>query len=1743
MLTPPQLPAQPPTRNTLEQIIAAIPSPRCVPAVQTPFLVFLGSDPGINTSGLAREIAHALNTEYISPDSIFGAIMAPFTITEIERPPTEAEKFSKQIYGTLASGEALDTFLFLKWYEKLSLSEDAQFRGFVLDGLPFATNLQQSKFLIDKETEPSFSNDRKLIDNSNKNEYKHVDISLLAKILSTCRNAHSEHNSSRRRLVLVEMKILAKDLETQRIAQFVDPVTGLLYTGGQVEYSRRRRREGWTDGTADVENEAALVEEDRTWDFDFVGDGSKRNGVVKNIAGVVDSGEGEDKENGGAEDEDEEQETNEEIDEEDNGVEGEEKKKKKKGKDIELPLRFNLSNKSTWKILSQEVLDRLLKRPEDTPEIIRSEFDQFSVKKIEITKLKESFFDPLNIITLDATQHPDILLKSALNQLSSLGFSLIENVISAKRLEIQPGTFTGMTQNDIYTFLNAMELEWGEPQREESSWGRFCPVKFFKTGDLVHKGFELPVSYRGNFYFLSDEDSVIKFIANPNKFLENAPCLSGIRVCVLGGPFTGKTAQAKMLAKIYNLKYISVDDILEEWDQDPNQKELKTRNPMYKEIVKRCRSGQSIAPETMIELVKMALQDSYVPAINKNSKKTTSGWVIDGFPRTLDEARAMVVSEIIPEFVIFLTNDINDERVRVRMRNQLADSKSGKPWKAFAQQSTSRNTPIPHPPSSHPPTSAGRITTPFRNFKPSSREFRSSDSKKPTPVTYSKQNKLTTSLHPKGNPFASTLSQISNKEVPDLCQIPALSITMIPNFDNLFNGFKEELPEIIKLLENKAKIMEIAAEQAIPTILAVIQSSIDFFLPKATELSEKQIQELPSSFELGSTKEFCPFALRQANILQKGNPQIAVKYLGQIYYLSNEDAKLAFLMEPHNYVNVRELMAPPPPRFFFLGPKGSGKTSCIKNFETLGVPHIQFTDYVYQYAKTADMSVKEEIEYMMKENAGVLSPILAEVIMTSLFKIEPYASNGFLIEGFPRTKVEAEVVVKHNMYIDAVIVLRIDADVAVKRIVFEKKKDAKAKKIEAEETLKKNPLNPKAVANFALAQSNVKKYNESAVYGELLDVVEKENNRISDVVNTFENSWQVPLIEIDCNKCLRPIIGNLKKNLIPFFENRKSLLSNAMKIDFREAEMLMRLGIKTYSAFGKICPVTVKKNASVLKRPTGTKPALYRNHVYYFRSEEDREEFLANTFEYISQPAPQPVVRPHICILGRTKSGKTALAAKIAAQYDLVHLTIPIIINSIINGKEKINLAVQIENYLKNGKSLPEDVVVDAVLMVTSRAVCLARGFILDGYPQTMEQAKTLEQHGLIPHTVFELKLTEEEVNLRSEKDSKTNIRLKTPRLDFPKISQLRDETHQSNLLSLRALYHGKYENWIEIDGSKSKWYLKNEVRQHLETGVTRQQNYKDLKRKGLAAPIFDIGLGIQEIQNHLSKFGDYCPVSLFDKGELSKGLTGTNFTAEFNVTAFIFIIYIGSPFRISLSLEWQGQFYKMASKDELQVFLETPEKYAYGPDLPEFLPQRVSTSILVFPRQIELQGYCPVTLSDGPPGFESIVCGSMEILAEYENKVFSFETELKLDRFMRTPWKFVNLELPKKLPPKLVQINVGQLPLIGFLEQSIATALTDALMEVGKFRPKHPYTSLRLSAAKYVALYLKANNSNSKEWIPEDVVNSISSTLVDLETDLPLNKRRIEQLSLEVALLANPVKQEKSKRSEELQQETIMIE
>src|SRR5271154_2044412 len=92
-----------------------------------------------------------------------------------------------------------------------------------------------------------------------------------------------------------------------------------------------------------------------------------------------------------------------------------------------------------------------------------------------------------------------------------------------------------------------------------------------------------------------------------------------------------------------------------------------------------------------------------------------------------------------------------------------------------------------------------------------------------------------------------------------------------------------------------------------------------------------------------------------------------------------------------------------------------------------------------------------------------------------------------------------------------------------------------------------------------------------------------------------------------------------------------------------------------------------------------------------------------------------------IALLGPPGSGKGTQAAHICEAFDLVHLASGDILRA-----EKASgspLGKKVREFIDNGLLVPDDLMLD---IIRDKIVKLPRGFVLDGFPRTLPQAKAL---------------------------------------------------------------------------------------------------------------------------------------------------------------------------------------------------------------------------------------------------------------------------------------------------------------------------------------------------------------------------------------------------------------------------------
>jgi len=97
-----------------------------------------------------------------------------------------------------------------------------------------------------------------------------------------------------------------------------------------------------------------------------------------------------------------------------------------------------------------------------------------------------------------------------------------------------------------------------------------------------------------------------------------------------------------------------------------------------------------------------------------------------------------------------------------------------------------------------------------------------------------------------------------------------------------------------------------------------------------------------------------------------------------------------------------------------------------------------------------------------------------------------------------------------------------------------------------------------------------------------------------------------------------------------------------------------------------------------------------------------------------------------LVFLGPPGAGKGTQAVKIAQKYGIPHISTGDILRDAV--KEGTELGKLAKSYMDKGELVPDDVIIGIIRERLSEKDVMERGFILDGFPRTIAQAKALDE-------------------------------------------------------------------------------------------------------------------------------------------------------------------------------------------------------------------------------------------------------------------------------------------------------------------------------------------------------------------------------------------------------------------------------
>ncbi|XP_038592648.1 adenylate kinase 9 isoform X2 [Micropterus salmoides] len=752
-----------------------------------------------------------------------------------------------------------------------------------------------------------------------------------------------------------------------------------------------------------------------------------------------------------------------------------------------------------------------------------------------------------------------------------------------------------------------------------------------------------------------------------------------------------------------------------------------------------------------------------------------------------------------------------------------------------------------------------------------------------------------------------------------------------------------------------------------------------------------------------------------------------------------------------------------------------------------------------------------------------LTPEILDMVVAPYWKQEPYKSTGFILEGFPHNHNEVQYMLQGHLFPDVVVFMSVDVSDVQKRLLptylenwrercnqreaqlnilrdLRKKNreeniakrraeliaqhaaKAKLRDHEDEEDEEaadniEDELEAMLEEEFPLEEDNEDTATESEkAASERLEMEIEERFMTDEVslvtVTELLSEQNIPKVSINASRKLRIVQHQLLHKIQPLLNNRESLFQKCQPISYSLAHKLLLSSYKRHSAFGCSDPIKQYKEKDLiqpLQWPLNTTyPLIFHQYIYFFASKENRYAFMLNPLKYLRQPTPTPSFPVKMAVVGPPKSGKTTVAQMFAQKYGLARLSIGSVMRMVLDTQAHTELAVQMKKHLSQGHIVPDELAFQCLEVALMSSVCSIQGYVLDGFPKTLKQAELMGSRGIIPMIVAELELDTVEVLKRGLVDK---MKPNKPHVmhDSSEILHICNSCYKQEVEHVRQHFQQQYQNWIPLDGLKSRWWILNNIVKEISISMRYIHSYLESMHSRQAACINRLCITPKELQYRLGEFDQYCPVCLVLYHQL---------------------VDCSETEALTHAAEYRGHYYKMCGEDHLERFLNTPDQFVtpgcpHTLPKPHLLPRKLTESQVKnrFPQQVEMKGFCPVTYVEGKQRYEALVQGKMEYAVEYRERIYIFETKQKQDMFLRLPETYCGQKLPTKVPPLCEPVPLTSLPTLGYLEQGVAVAVIKAMTAVGCLKPKYPFLSIQRSALLYAAFYLKAFNHKSTDY------------------------------------------------------------
>ncbi|KAM3567743.1 hypothetical protein VYU27_010118, partial [Nannochloropsis oceanica] len=196
-------------------------------------------------------------------------------------------------------------------------------------------------------------------------------------------------------------------------------------------------------------------------------------------------------------------------------------------------------------------------------------------------------------------------------------------------------------------------------------------------------------------------------------------------------------------------------------------------------------------------------------------------------------------------------------------------------------------------------------------------------------------------------------------------------------------------------------------------------------------------------------------------------------------------------------------------------------------------------------------------------------------------------------------------------------------------------------------------------------------------------------------------------------------------------------------VDFGRKASSRSAGVKTADSISRLSPLRAQDAAKVEDRIDDNKQITSgaardvdqgavlsdANAAFAYSTAEERRA--------ASEPVGDEPQGLKVVLTGKPCSGKGTQAPMMGRKYRMVHIATGNLLRAEIQAETELGLIAK--EQMEKGELLPDELIIALVKKRVSADDCRRNGWILDGFPRTVRQAKLMQKAGIEPDAVIEL--------------------------------------------------------------------------------------------------------------------------------------------------------------------------------------------------------------------------------------------------------------------------------------------------------------------------------------------------------------------------------------------------------------------